>query len=63
MKIEEADDGAQKVVDGKLFVMCDCSYHDKCPNGKPPGSSRCTVRLDVNRLKRKEVARLTTPQR
>lgn len=63
MIIDEPDDGARQVVNGKLFVLCDCAYHERCPNGKPYGSSRCTVRLNKNRLKRKEVARLTSPQR
>lgn len=61
--IVEPDDGSQIVINGKLFVMCDCDYTEKCPNGRQMGSDRCLIRIDANRLRRKEVARLKGCQR
>jgi hypothetical protein len=58
VQLDEAPDGSQKTVDGHLFVLCDCGYNDPCPQGKPAGSDRCTIRIEVRRLKKREVKRL-----
>lgn len=62
-EIIEADSGAQDVVDGKLIVSCDCKYTDRCLQGKPIGSERCSIRIDAKRLKKKERKRLKECQR
>jgi hypothetical protein len=62
-EIIEPGDGSQKAIKGKLLVVCDCEYTERCPNGKPMGSNRCVVRIEERRLRRKEVERLKAPQR
>jgi nanoRNase/pAp phosphatase (c-di-AMP/oligoRNAs hydrolase) len=64
MKIEldEAPDGSQEIFEGKLYVMCDCNYNDRCPQ-KENWKNRCIIRIDASRLTKKEIARLRKPQR
>lgn len=62
-EVIEAASGAQEAVEGKLFVFCDCKYGDECPQGKPIGSERCSIRIDESRLRKKERKRLKECQR
>jgi len=34
IRIVEPEDGFQEIIDGKVVILCDCAYTDKCPQGK-----------------------------
>lgn len=62
--IDEAPDGAQTKDDrGRLWVWCDCTYGDKCPNRTVKDNRKCLVLMDTRRLKKKEVKRILADHR
>lgn len=66
IEVDEAPDGAQTKDDkGRLWVWCDCTYGDKCPNNKSADQKglKCLVLMDTRRLKKKEVKRILADRR
>lgn len=64
--IDEPSDGSQKKDDkGRLWIWCDCTYGDKCPNraANDQQGRKCLVSIDTRRLKKKEVKRILDERR
>lgn len=65
IELDEAPDGSQKPVEGKLFVYCDCAFGEPCPNGRVlvGMAARCCVRLEKRRLSAEQIELLENQQR
>lgn len=63
IEIIEPSDGSQQEMDGKLYVMCDCDFFDRCGQGKVMGSNRCVILMKASRLACFEVKKLKESKR